>query len=125
MTHPSSRVPGSRTDWLALGAALVTVVLWASAFVGIRAVVDDFGPASLAFGRLLVGAIALGIVVAVYRLVDGGRRRFDYWRIRHPESAGSSGVWFLVYVEAIGLILCALCMIGMGVGSIVIASALD
>jgi hypothetical protein len=25
-------------DWLALGAALVTVVLWASAFVGIRAV---------------------------------------------------------------------------------------
>ena len=31
-------------DWLALGAALVTVVLWASAFVGIRAVADHLDP---------------------------------------------------------------------------------
>ena len=29
------------TDWLALGAALVTVVLWASAFVGIRAAGEE------------------------------------------------------------------------------------
>ena len=40
-------------DWLGLGAALVTVVLWASAFVGIRAVADDLSPGALAVGRLL------------------------------------------------------------------------
>ena len=38
------------TDWLALGAALLTVVLWASAFVGIRAVADDLSPGSFALG---------------------------------------------------------------------------
>ena len=47
-------------DWIALGAVLITVVLWASAFVGIRAVADDLSPGPLAFGRLLVGSAALG-----------------------------------------------------------------
>lgn len=41
---------------------LVTVFLWASAFVGIRAVGDTFSPGSLTLGRLAVGAIALTIV---------------------------------------------------------------
>ena len=54
-------------DWLALGAALLTVVLWASAFVGIRAVADGLSPGSFALGRLLVAAAALGIIVAVRR----------------------------------------------------------
>jgi drug/metabolite transporter (DMT)-like permease len=54
-------------DPIALGAALVTVVLWASAFVGIRAAAVDLSPGPLAFGRLLVGSIALGIVVAIRR----------------------------------------------------------
>ena len=36
--------PMATVDWVALGAALVTVVLWASAFVGIRAVADDLSP---------------------------------------------------------------------------------
>ncbi|MDX6232532.1 MAG: hypothetical protein QOH68_1516 [Nocardioidaceae bacterium] len=44
---------------LSLPAMLVTVVLWASAFVGIRAVGDTFEPGSLSLGRLVVGAIAL------------------------------------------------------------------
>jgi drug/metabolite transporter (DMT)-like permease len=52
-------------DRLALGAALVTVVLWASAFVGIRAAATDLSPGSLALGRLTVGSIALGLLVAV------------------------------------------------------------
>lgn len=50
---------------MALGAALVTVVLWASAFVGIRAVTDDLSPGSLALGRLAIGSLALGALVAV------------------------------------------------------------
>jgi drug/metabolite transporter (DMT)-like permease len=55
----------TRVNRLAVAAALVTVTLWASAFVGIRAVIDDFGPGSLAVGRLAVGSIALGVLVAI------------------------------------------------------------
>ncbi|MBC7631939.1 DMT family transporter [Aeromicrobium sp.] len=44
---------------LSLPALLVTVVLWASAFVGIRAVGDTFSPGSLTLGRLVVGAVVL------------------------------------------------------------------
>lgn len=54
-------------DRLALGAALVTIALWASAFVGIRAASVDLGPGALALGRLIVGSIALGVVVAIRR----------------------------------------------------------
>jgi len=48
---------------LPLGAALVTVVLWASAFVAIRYVGSDFSPGALSLGRLVVGSLALGAVV--------------------------------------------------------------
>lgn len=51
---------GVKTDRdLSLPALLVTVVLWASAFVGIRALGDTFSPGSLTLGRLVIGAIAL------------------------------------------------------------------
>jgi drug/metabolite transporter (DMT)-like permease len=49
-------------DLLALAAALVTVVLWASAFVGIRSVKGEFSAGALTLGRLLVGTLALTIV---------------------------------------------------------------
>ena len=55
------------TDWLALGAALLTVMVWASAFVGIRAAGADITPGPLAFGRLFVGSLVLGAVVLVRR----------------------------------------------------------
>jgi drug/metabolite transporter (DMT)-like permease len=58
---------GIRQDRLALGAALVTIVLWASAYVGIRAATVDLGAGALALGRLAVGSIALGIVVLIRR----------------------------------------------------------
>lgn len=41
---------------------LVTVLLWASAFVAIRAVGDTFSPGSLTLGRLLVGVLALTLI---------------------------------------------------------------
>lgn len=44
---------------LSVAALLVTVVLWASAFVGIRALGDTFSPGSLTLGRLTVGVLAL------------------------------------------------------------------
>lgn len=47
---------------LSLPALLVTVTLWATAFVGIRAASDSFSPGSMSLGRLLVGAVALLLV---------------------------------------------------------------
>ena len=52
----------SRPDTLALAAALVTVVLWASAFVGIRSVKGEFSAGALTLGRLLVGTLVLTVV---------------------------------------------------------------
>ena len=54
-----------RTPALALAAAGVTVVLWASAFVAIRHVGQEFSPGPLTLGRLLVGSLVLGTVVLV------------------------------------------------------------
>lgn len=60
--------PGERRqEWLALGAAGLTLVLWASAFVGIRAAGKDFSPGALALGRLLVGSTVLGALVLARR----------------------------------------------------------
>src|SRR5215218_2539040 len=56
-----------RSDALPLAAALVTVALWASAFVGIRAAGRDLSAGPLSLGRLLVGAAALGLLVAARR----------------------------------------------------------
>jgi drug/metabolite transporter (DMT)-like permease len=61
-------------DRLALAAALVTVVLWASAFVGIRAAAVDLTAGPLALGRLVVGAIALGVLVLARGPVRPSRR---------------------------------------------------
>jgi drug/metabolite transporter (DMT)-like permease len=46
-----------------VAAVLVTVVLWASAFVGIRAIGPTFSPGSLTLGRLAVAAVVLGALV--------------------------------------------------------------
>jgi drug/metabolite transporter (DMT)-like permease len=52
---------------LAAAAAGTTVILWASAFVVIRAVGDAFSPGAMAFLRLLVGSSALALVALRYR----------------------------------------------------------
>jgi drug/metabolite transporter (DMT)-like permease len=60
-TTPSARAA------LVLGAALATVTLWASAFVGIRAAGHDFSAGALSLARLLIGSAALGAFVAARR----------------------------------------------------------
>ena len=90
MTQSAAGEAAPRTDWLALGAALVTVLLWASAFVGIRAVIDDFGPGALAFGRLLTGAVVLTVVVAIRRPPRPSRRAL-------PFIVASGVLWFALY----------------------------
>jgi drug/metabolite transporter (DMT)-like permease len=49
-----------RQGVLAAGAAAVTVLLWASAFVAIRHVGHEFTAGALSLGRLLVGSLVLG-----------------------------------------------------------------
>ncbi len=48
---------------LPLLAALVAVVLWSAAFVGIRAAGRSFSPGPLALGRLAIGSVLLGAIV--------------------------------------------------------------
>ncbi len=58
---------------LALGAALLTVCLWASAFVGIRYAGRELGPGPLALARLLVASAALGALMLIRRPPMVGR----------------------------------------------------
>ena len=74
-----------RDELLALAAALVTVVFWASAFVGIR----DAGEGSrraLALARLSVGSVVLAAVVFARR-----ERRPGGATCRPSSSVASSG----------------------------------
>lgn len=63
---PATRSVANRSapvNKLGVAAVAVTVVLWASAFVGIRAVGPSFSPGSLTLGRLAIAAVVLGVVV--------------------------------------------------------------
>ncbi|WP_151084318.1 DMT family transporter [Nocardioides cynanchi] len=51
-----------RSRWLPVAAVVVTLTLWASAFVAIRHLGHDFSAGALSLGRLAVGAVALGVV---------------------------------------------------------------
>jgi drug/metabolite transporter (DMT)-like permease len=61
------QVLAARPDAVALAAALVTVTLWGSAFVAIRAADLAFSPGAIAFGRLVVSSALLGAVALVRR----------------------------------------------------------
>jgi drug/metabolite transporter (DMT)-like permease len=79
-----------RGELLALGAAFVTVVLWASAFVGIRSASTEFSAGPLTLGRLLVGTIALTIVAR-------SRRARLPARSDLPRLLACGLLWFAVY----------------------------
>nr|WP_164905093.1 DMT family transporter [Streptomyces cyaneus] len=82
--------PARRTELLAAGAATVTVVLWASAFVSIRSAGEEYSPGALALGRLLVGALVLGVICLV-------RREGVPPRAAWPGIAISGLLWFGFY----------------------------
>jgi drug/metabolite transporter (DMT)-like permease len=66
MTTPAAPSPRTLSTPV-LVAIVITVVAWASAFIVIRATAPYFSGGALALGRLLVGAVLLGIVVLVGR----------------------------------------------------------
>lgn len=80
----------ARAQSLALGAALVTVVFWASAFVGIRSAGESLSPGPLALLRLAVGVAVLGGFVALRReRLPSGRDL--------PLIALGGALWFAAY----------------------------
>jgi drug/metabolite transporter (DMT)-like permease len=72
----------------------VSVTLWASAFVGIRAAGTQFAPGPLAVGRLLIGGVVLGALVAVRREPLPARRDL-------PLIALCGLLWFALYNVAL------------------------
>ncbi|MFF7182313.1 EamA family transporter [Streptomyces sp. NPDC008121] len=83
--------PAPAASRLALAAAGVTVVLWASAFVSIRSAGAAYSPGALALGRLLAGAVVLGCVLLIRR--EGLPSR-QAW----PGILISGLLWFGVYM---------------------------
>jgi drug/metabolite transporter (DMT)-like permease len=76
------------------GAAAVTVLLWASAFVAIRHLGTDLSPGPLSLARLLVGSILLG---AFLFLQPSGRRWQRPVRRDWPLLLACGLLWFGVY----------------------------
>ena len=72
-----------RQGVLAAGAAAVTVLLWASAFVAIRHVGHEFTAGALSLGRLLVGSLLLG----AFLLGSLRRQRADALSAPRPTDA--------------------------------------
>ncbi|MEU5217995.1 DMT family transporter [Streptomyces sp. NPDC020807] len=81
----------NRSSRLALAAAGVTVVLWASAFVSIRSAGAAYSPGALALGRLLAGALVLAVFLVV-------RREGVPPRAAWPGILISGLLWFGVYM---------------------------
>jgi drug/metabolite transporter (DMT)-like permease len=77
-------------DRRAAAAASLTVLLWASAFVGIRDAAGAFSPGSIALARLAIGTILLGALV--WRRGWQPVSRVDLARI-----VGSGLLWFALY----------------------------
>jgi len=50
-------------NWKTTLALVVTIILWGSAFVGIRAALNSYGPGELALFRYLVASVALGGII--------------------------------------------------------------
>jgi drug/metabolite transporter (DMT)-like permease len=80
----------SRRAPLTLLAVAVTVLAWASAFIGIRAVGEDISPGALALGRLTVGTVVLGVLLVPRGWV---RPTAGEWRLLAVCGVG----WFGIY----------------------------
>ena len=61
---PASPAGTARGERLAAGALVATIVLWASAFAGIRVALRHFGPEHLSILRLAVASVVLGAIAA-------------------------------------------------------------
>jgi drug/metabolite transporter (DMT)-like permease len=90
LTGKTIAQPTERERWLALAAALITVSLWASAFVGIRAASQQLSPEALALGRSTIASVVLGLLVLARREPLPSRRDL-------PAIAFVGVFWFGLY----------------------------
>ncbi len=70
-SSPPSAAPAaaaSTTSWRVLAAASFTVLAWASAFVVIRFVGQEYSPGGLSVGRLTIASLCLTAIMAVRRV---------------------------------------------------------
>jgi drug/metabolite transporter (DMT)-like permease len=74
MVDEAPAAAASRTDVAALAAGLVTVTVWGSAFVAIRAAGHALSPGAISLGRLVVSSAVLGAVALRRREPLPGRR---------------------------------------------------
>ncbi|MFP5019169.1 DMT family transporter [Pseudonocardia phyllosphaerae] len=95
MTAVAAPVPSLRSVPMPVLAAVVTVVLWASAFVGIRAAGHDYPAGALALGRLLAASAVLTVVVGV-RAARGRAPRLPRGRVLTGIVAWGAA-WFGLY----------------------------
>lgn len=89
-------VEASPKTALATGAAAVTVLLWASAFVAIRHVGTEFSAGSLSLARLLIGSAFLGAVLFLRPKQQTSVRRWPGKR-DWPPLLTCGLLWFGVY----------------------------
>lgn len=89
-TQPAEAPVGDTRAWLPLAAVATTLVLWASAFVGIRHLGESVPPGALSLSRLLVMAIAL------LALMKGRLPRLPTKR-EWPLIVAGGASWFGVY----------------------------
>jgi len=81
----------------------VTVLAWASAFVGIRFAAPWLSPGALSLGRLLVGTVTLTVITSL-RTFGGGRRLATLRTLPHRERwlvVLIGLAWFAVYNVAL------------------------
>jgi drug/metabolite transporter (DMT)-like permease len=82
--------PAPTRTWLPLAAVATTLVLWASAFVGIRHLGESVPPGSLSLARLLV------MVLALLVLMKGRVSRLPTRR-EWPLIVAGGATWFGIY----------------------------
>ncbi|MEI7054683.1 DMT family transporter [Nocardioides sp. CCNWLW239] len=120
MTTTISPTPTETTPlWKPLVACGVTLVLWASAFVGIRHLGDTVPPGSLSLGRLVVMVAALG----AYLALKGGFRlpTRKEWPLIAIGGASWLGIYNLALNESERRIDAATAALIVQIGPIVVA----
>jgi drug/metabolite transporter (DMT)-like permease len=89
---PTAPAPAAKIPWTVPAAIGTTLVLWASAFVAIRAIGDSFSPAPMALLRLTVASVAL----TTFALLRRGRSPLPSGR-GALLVAGYGVLWFAGY----------------------------
>ena len=94
-TAATPRHSPAGTSWRVVAAAAFTVVAWASAFVVIRYVGQDYSPGGLSLGRLIVGSVCLSLIMAL------GRRWVPMTRQEWGLVTVIGVLWFGIYSVAL------------------------